>query len=220
MIQAVLMTVHLVHPTSKMAKPNLFTIEQLEKKGYVLNEQTGEYEPKNLHVFPKSFTEPNNDIVGEIPEVKIDIKTEWKIEGNVPSKKNSRNIFVMNGRLMNLPSDKHKEYVVATAMQYTVFGFEFRRAVKVFGLQYPLYVEFTFIRSTKHAFDYDNVCATIVDLMKDEYKTVKQEGKKVKVLVSRNFIPDDSADYILPSFKPYQYDKENPGVLIRLITNK
>lgn len=202
-----------------MAKSKPFTEQDLFSKGFEKDESGAFIKPihKNLDVFPKSFTEPNNDIVGEIPEVKLDIKTEWFIKGEVISKKNTRNIFLNKGRLMNLPSKAYQEYVTATKMQYTVFGIEFRRAVKFYALEYPLYIEFTFIRKSKRAFDICNVCQSVEDLMKDEYK--KNKDKKM-VLISRNWIDDDSADHLIPVFKPYSIDKENPGVLIRLITNK
>ena len=36
-------------------------------------------------------------------------KTEWFIKGTVPSKKNSRQNFVSNGKQISLPSKKHQE---------------------------------------------------------------------------------------------------------------
>jgi len=198
-----------------MAKSKPFTEQDLFSKGFEKDESGAFIKPihKNLDVFPKSFTEPNNDIVGEIPEIKLDVKLEWFVTYNVPALKNSKQIIPRKGGgFLIIPSKKHKEYVTATAMQYTMYGIEFRRAVKLFGLSYPLHIEFTFIRSSKHSFDYGNILQTCEDIMKDKVK----KG----VVIEKGWFPDDSADYILPVFKQYEYDKQNPGVRIRLITNK
>lgn len=72
--------------------------------------------------------------------------TEWFIRGNVPSKKNSRQNFVRNGKMISIPSKLHAEYVKSTAMQYKVFGIEFKRSVVALKLSYPISVEFTFVR--------------------------------------------------------------------------
>jgi hypothetical protein len=45
--------------------------------------------------------------------------------------------------------------------------------------------------------------------MKDQYKK--------KVLVRKGWFEDDSADFIIPVFKQYEYDKQNPGVRIKLL---
>lgn len=164
----------------------------------------GVYRSRNAGITPR-FTK-EKDIVSRAVEQTEDfqysIKTEWFIQGySVPSKKNSRQNFVRNGKQISIPSKKHAEYVKMTAMQYSVFGKEFRAAVKAYDLKYPLRIEFTFIRSTKHRFDYCNSAQSVEDLM-----------------VSNKWIEDDSADHIIPVFAPYKYDKNNPGVVIRLIT--
>lgn len=140
--------------------------------------------------------------VNNSPDFKVIPTMEWFISGyNVPSKKNSRQNFVSKTthKMISLPSKKHAEYIKMTAMQYEVFGREFRKAVDYYDLQYPLRIEFMFIRSSKHQFDYCNACQTCEDIMKGKW------------------IPDDSADFIIPSFKPYSYDKNNPGVKIKLL---
>ena len=151
----------------------------------------------NKVVHPRLVTKEK---VVETPNFIVKSVTEWFIQGySVPSKKNSRQNFVKNGKQISIPSKAHALYVKMTDMQYKVFGNEFKRSVELLGLTYPLRVEFTFIRSTKHSFDYCNACQTCEDIMKGHW------------------IPDDSADYIIPSFQPYQYDKNNPGVRIKLL---
>lgn len=141
--------------------------------------------------------------VNDSPQFSAKPTTEWFIAGySVPSKKNSRINFARNGKQVSIPSKKHAEYVKMTKMQYDVFGREFKKTVEELKLEYPLRIEFTFVRSTKHSFDYCNACQTVEDIMKGHW------------------IPDDSADYIIPVFKPYEFDKNNPGVKIKLLTNK
>lgn len=36
-------------------------------------------------------------------------------------------------------------------------------------------------------------------------------------MTANSWINDDSADHIIPVFRPYEYDKENPGVKIKLL---
>lgn len=185
-----------------------YTEETLRKMGLV-ETSPGVYAPANkgkTSPFIESVKNPKELVVREkvieTPDFTAKVKTEWFIKGySVPSKKNSRINFVRNGKQLSIPSKKHAEYVKMTAMQYKVFGIEFKKAVELFGLEYPLRIEFTFVRATKHTFDYCNACQTCEDIMKGHW------------------IPDDSADYIIPYFKPYKYDKETPGVIIKLLTN-
>lgn len=142
--------------------------------------------------------------VVETPDFTAKVKTDWFIRGySVPSKKNSRQNFVRNGKQISIPSKNHAEYVKMTSMQYEIFGIEFRKAVQVLGLEYPLNIEFTFIRDSKRRFDYCNACQTVEDIM-----------------VANKWIEDDSADFLMPSFGKYRIDKENPGVIIKILTNK
>lgn len=190
-----------------MSKSHRYSEKDLESMGLV-KQPDGSYAPMNkgkTSPFIESVKHPElvvREKVVETPDFTAKIKTEWFIKGySVPSKKNSRQNFVRNGKQLSIPSKKHAEYVKMTAMQYRVFGIEFKKAVEILGLQYPLRVEFTFIRATRHSFDYCNACQTCEDIMKGHW------------------IVDDSVDYIIPSFKPYKYDKENPGVIIKLLTN-
>ena len=38
-------------------------------------------------------------------------------------------------------------------------------------------------------------------------------------MVKHHWIDDDNCENILPVFEPYEYNKENPGVEIKLIKN-
>lgn len=63
----------------------------------------------------------------------------------------------------------------------------------------PVKVHFKFIRGSKHKFDFVNPLQSVLDEM-----------------VKYGWIPDDNADEILPVFEKYSYDKDNPGVIIKL----
>lgn len=205
-----------------MGKKNgLFDTEWFESRGYTYDTKNGSWNPPK---FKNPLTESRAIITSDIkkdgsftvtfkdsdliPKLKVNNSpafeakpvTEWFIKGwNVPSKKNSRQNFVKNGKQISIPSKKHAEYVNGTAMQYEVFGNEFKRTVSHYKLSYPLSIEFTFVRGSKHSFDYCNAAQTVEDIMKGHW------------------IEDDSADHIIPVFKPYEYDKEMPGVKIKIL---
>jgi hypothetical protein len=70
----------------------------------------------------------------------------------------------------------------------------------VAGKKFPVTISFKFIRGSKHKFDYINPAQTVQDLM-----------------VKNEWIQDDNCEYMIPYFEPYEYNKENPGVEIKII---
>lgn len=71
----------------------------------------------------------------------------------------------------------------------------------------PYVIGFHFVRKTKHKFDFNNANQIIADLM-----------------TAHDMIEDDNMDYFIPvPFKMhdrwYSYDKENPGVFIKIFNN-
>lgn len=188
----------------------------LESRGYV-KQLDGSWAPPAMKskfiqgLSKKQHLYENETIIEKSPAIKTPDfdytpKTEWFITYNVPSKKNSR-INLKSG--ISIPSKKHSEYVKLTEMQYEVFGREFRGSVEFYKLKPPYRIEFTFVRQSHHSFDYCNACQTCEDMMKDQYKA--------KRLVRKGWFDDDSADYIRPFFGEYRYDKNNPGVIIKLL---
>lgn len=119
------------------------------------------------------------------------------IPGNVPSSKNSK---VWTGKFL-VWSKTAQKYVKSTESHWKKHSFEFLEQYYYHteGIN-PLKVSFKFIRGSRHKFDYANPLQTVLDLM-----------------VKYGWIPDDNADIILPVFEPYEYDKENPGVIIKII---
>ena len=119
------------------------------------------------------------------------------IPGNVPSSKNSK---VWTGKFL-VWSKTARKYVKDTERYWISYSEIFQTEVlAVYKETLPIKVSFKFIRGTKHKFDYPNPLQTVLELM-----------------VTYRWIPDDNADVILPVFEQYEYDKENPGVVITII---
>ena len=122
---------------------------------------------------------------------------KWWIPGNVPSSKNGRRwtgkYFIASKAVMN--------YRKETKDVYAKYTEEFKEELKKHKL--PVKISFEFIRGSRHKFDYINPAQTVQDDM-----------------VKYGWIEDDNAEFILPAFEQYTYDKNNPGVWIELIENE
>lgn len=118
----------------------------------------------------------------------------WFIPGNVPSSKNGRRwtgqYFIASKTVMNYRK-KSKAF-------YEQYADEFRAAFAL--CNQPVRIGLTFVRGSKHKFDYINPAQTVQDDM-----------------VNYGWITDDNADVIIPVFIEYTYDKTNPGVIIELL---
>jgi len=121
---------------------------------------------------------------------------KWFIPGNVPSSKNGRR---WTGRYF-VSSKATTKYRKDTAIYFEKFRKGFRKQLA--KLELPVKVSFKFIRGSRHKFDYINPAQTTQDDM-----------------VKHHWIDDDNCENILPVFEPYEYNKENPGVEIKLIKN-
>jgi len=119
---------------------------------------------------------------------------KWFIPGNVPSSKNGRRwtgkYFISSKTVMKYRKD--------TLSYYKKYAPEFQKELKKHKL--PVKIAFTFIRGTKHKFDYINPAQTVQDDM-----------------VKNGWIEDDNMECILPMFNPYKYNKEKPGVIIEIV---
>jgi hypothetical protein len=137
------------------------------------------------------------------------------IQGNVPSLKNAkikttRGIFsskTVQNYLRSLGIQRYsssKKIVVKYARKDN----EFQKCSAYFDkylVEVPHEVGFHFIRGSKHRFDFNNASQILADLM-----------------TAHDFIEDDDMDNFLPypmkiDGKAYSYDKENPGVLIKIL---
>ena len=124
-------------------------------------------------------------------------KTKWFIPFNVPSSKNGRRwtgkYFISSKTVMT--------YRKNTKNIYDKYAKEFRKEYDKY--EKPVKIGFTFIRGSRHKFDYINPAQTVQDDM-----------------VKAGWLEDDNADFILPVFEHYSYDKKNPGVTIEIIKDE
>ena len=122
---------------------------------------------------------------------------KWWIPGNVPSSKNSRRwtgkFFIASKTVMKYRKETAKVY----KKQAASFAKEFNK------YELPVSVTFKFFRGTRHKFDYVNPLQTVQDDM-----------------VKHEWIEDDNCEFIIPSFKPYEYNKKEPGVTIEINEKK
>jgi hypothetical protein len=124
------------------------------------------------------------------------VVAEFFISGNVPSSKNSKR-WMGNNRLVS--SAYTQRYIANTAYQYNQITIKFKEALsKVEGP--PYFIEFTFVRQTKQKFDYININQVVADLM-----------------VKHGIIADDDTENIKPYYGDPLYNKDKPGVIIRIL---
>ena len=122
---------------------------------------------------------------------------KWWIPGSVPSSKNGRRwtgkYFIASKTVVN--------YRKLTKEYYEKYAKEFKTELAKHKM--PAKISFTFVRGTRHKFDYINPAQTVQDDM-----------------VKAGWIEDDNAEFILPVFIQYTYDKQNPGVWIEILENE
>lgn len=116
------------------------------------------------------------------------------IAGNVPSSKNSKRW--KNGYL--IVSALTEKWRLTSRRWWIAQKNEFRAELE--GLSKPYFIHMTFIRDSKRIFDYNNASQAITDEMK-----------------VTGWIEDDNMTIIVPVFGLYEYDKDNPGVRIKII---
>lgn len=119
------------------------------------------------------------------------------IPGNTPSSKNSR---VWTGKffVVSVPVRRWRK----VTKQYWVGQREdFLKGLS--GLPKPYFIHLTFRRNSRRKFDYGNAAQVVQDEM-----------------VTYGWIEDDNADEIVPVFGKYIYDKDLPGVTIRVLREK
>tara|TARA_B110000196_G_C21105524_1_gene644975 strand:- start:286 stop:711 length:426 start_codon:yes stop_codon:yes gene_type:complete len=118
---------------------------------------------------------------------------EWFIPGNVPSSKNGRR---WTGKYF-IASKATVNYRKATKSIFRELKESFIEEFDKYDL--PVTVTFKFHRGSRHKFDQINPAQTIQDDM-----------------VLHNWIDDDNADTITPAFESYVYNKNEPGVTIKI----
>ena len=121
-------------------------------------------------------------------------ENEIFISGNVPSSKNGKR---WTGKYL-IHSKTTMNYIKETKEEYVINKEKFHDMIK--EKEPPYKVSFTFHRGSRRRFDYVNPCQTVQDLM-----------------VKYNWIEDDNCNYMIPYFEEYEYNKEKPGVTIKII---
>tara|TARA_R100000656_G_C3878521_1_gene113855 strand:- start:121 stop:498 length:378 start_codon:yes stop_codon:yes gene_type:complete len=116
------------------------------------------------------------------------------IRGNVPSSKNSK---IWTGKIL-VHSKYTSKYVKNSKEQYAILKFLFVNLLKEKSPPYK--ISFKFYRDSRRKFDYINAAQIVQDLM-----------------VKNEWIEDDHCDIVIPVFEQYEYNKENPGVLINVL---
>lgn len=112
------------------------------------------------------------------------------IEGDTPSKKNSRQLFYKKGRMINIPSQRYKDWHEQALVQ-----------IKGYPLLTPPYqIYLTFWMPTNRRTDLDNKVASVLDLLQDAEIIEDDNWQKL------NFI----------QVKAGGIDKNNPRVRVEI----
>jgi Holliday junction resolvase RusA-like endonuclease len=121
------------------------------------------------------------------------------IPGNVPSSKNLKRWNSKTNNSYDAPLvRKWKE---STAEHFLNQRETFLKELE--GLSLPYYIEFTFVRDSRRVFDYINPQQTIQDAM-----------------TFWGWLQDDNVVIIKPYFGDFKHDKNNPGVIIKVLREK
>lgn len=116
------------------------------------------------------------------------------IVGQVASSKNSK--IWTGSRLVK--SKASQEYVNVTKPQWRSHKAKFLNLIR--NKEFPIRIEFQLVRRDKRRFDYVNLVQLPLDIM-----------------VWEGWLPDDSANYVIPVFKEYEINKELPGIRIKVL---
>lgn len=139
------------------------------------------------------------------------------IAGNTASSKNSK-INTSKGSFMSKTCKKYLRSLgiqtfssskrTVTLYKTIPLNFPLDELKELFkDVEYPVFIGMHFIRGTRHHADFQNITQLILDLFQ-----------------AFEIIPDDDMDHIFAvpfkiNNKYYSYDKENPGVYIKIINN-
>jgi len=156
---------------------------------------------------------PQPDIFGEGGRMTKEIKSPYGdaksmtdkifIPYNVPSLKNGKQLFKNKhtGKYFIASSDPAQRYKHLACIYYRENKDKFKDMI--YGLRFPLNIEFKFVRERKSRFDFINMAQIVCDMM-----------------VDYGWLPDDSYQYLVPYFNPIvRFDKDNPGVIITIKNN-
>lgn len=129
------------------------------------------------------------------------------IPGNVPSLKNNKQIITLGPRCSKCRKGKFNKLISSkTVIQWkkdtkpSWLAFKKTFLNQLEELATPYRIKFTFIRKSRHKFDYTNALDTVQDEM-----------------IHHDWLEDDNSDILIPVIGRYRYDKKNPGVYIKVL---
>lgn len=120
------------------------------------------------------------------------------IYGELYSSKNSKRIVKFGDRPALIASKQYLASIKPIEQQLVLNRYKWAEETK--NASKPLKIVFKIYRKTHRRFDYLNIVQGLQDLM-----------------VKCGWISDDNADELIPYFKPYEVDKNNPRVEMEVI---
>ena len=125
--------------------------------------------------------------------------SEITIHGELYSSKNSR-MIVGQGRKFLIKSKNSKKQEYDFAYQLNDRANKMIWDGMTLTSRHPIKLSFKIYRQTHRRFDYTNIVQGLLD-----------------ALVRAGYLPDDSADYVIPVFEQYEVDKIHPRTIMRII---
>lgn len=116
------------------------------------------------------------------------------------SSKNHRKIIRRGGKPMTVKSDRAQANYNAMLTLLADARRKKRWRRMLLGKEYPLHLQVKIYRKTHQPFDYTNITQNLFD-----------------ALQAADYLPDDNMNYLVPSFVPYEKDKQNPRVEITVL---
>ena len=120
-----------------------------------------------------------------------------EIKGELYSKKNSKQAFYKNGRMIVIPSKTYNAHI--KELQYELLRNKPQWLEMIKGQKKPYKLHIYFHRKTKARFDGINLAQGLFDEM-----------------TNIGYWEDDNMDVVLPQFEGWEVDKENPRTLLWL----
>ena len=128
---------------------------------------------------------------------------EFRLDGIVPSKKNDRRLFEINGRQTSAPSKKHDDWFQVQKVIVALAAREYPIPLEI----EPVYIGYFFVMPDKVQRDLSNMQQSIEDLI-----STKGKGKKQGV----GIIQDDCWRYLQTAGALAKYVKGEAYVLVAI----
>ena len=128
---------------------------------------------------------------------------EFRLDGIVPSKKNNRRLFDVNGRMTSAPSKEHDVWFQTQKqlLELTIRGYVLPIPIE------PVYIAYVFVMPDRVQRDLSNMQQSIEDLI-----STKGKGRKQGV----GIIYDDSWRYLQTAGALAKYSKGEAYVLVAI----